>query len=484
MDGLFSRCPILKIGNRLPSFYLSKNWYRSCRSHLNTIFKYLFVLAALLVISSPSFMGSAAFGNIANSNSIKILTSVTAPSYANLVYDSGTHNVYAISTTNGNVYVLSSSTNKIVATLAGPSVPQTYLYNPSNHELYVLYCSNLTCSNPHSSYIAVIKGTQVVAKITYKYGFASPLVYDPANKEIFAQTGGPSQIQSNYCVYIGAVNSRTNSLVKTWNLACANLTYEDSAYISGIVFNPTSQVIIASACVSVPHNLLCNTYFINASNQTVGGNLCTPDTCLVPSSSLALYDPANNQLYIRNVWSDRDATYAVLAINSKDNAVSLFPTADNPDGSSNGLAYSPANSEVYCAGMCWNTGYGTPSYSIAINSKNQVVGKFSSSWSSVWYYKANKEILAETGTNMIALNAHNQKTATIQIPYNGTNPFLRIFDPKNNDAYIGNGTKLFVVTPSNTISNTFGIGCYSMLYDPSNADVYCSGIQRIFVVSS
>src|SRR5579872_1804774 len=161
----------------------------------------------ILVISTPASATFASNGGITSSN-IHQISAINACCKANLVYDSMNKYVYAIDNYNdSNIYVISSATNKIIATLTGPRIPIAYLF--ANNELFVSY----------GKYIAVIKGTHVVAKITYKYGFvgwncclASTMVYDSANKEIFMPIGGANQNANDLCLYLGALNTVTNEL--------------------------------------------------------------------------------------------------------------------------------------------------------------------------------------------------------------------------------------------------------------------------------
>ncbi len=483
--------------------------------------------AIILIFLIPSFP-TASFAN-QSSSVVHVIKSVSACCFVTLVYDSIDKYVYAINlnnnlnpVNNSNIYVISSVTNSVIATIPGPKINgcinagsdciDAYLY--VNSALYVSYGGTSEGNKPGVIY--VIKGTKVADTIVIKPYFSSfPfLAYDNASNEIFSPVGGPES-NSNYCIYLGALSS-VNKIIKSWKMGCANPNYDEGVYFGPVEFDRTSNNLIVTSCSFAPDENPCGVSLINSANKfvRVGQGLCgsTQETfaCVVPTQSGLIYDPSNGQTYIPNVGDSSDpgifTTFALTPVNKTNGVVAFFPKFYYQSGGdysicgntnnfecSNSTVYDPANREMYCAGECWNSSNGANFYSVAINTNNNIAAEFNPDWNPFWYSPSNQEIYAETGANLAAINSGNHVlSGRISIPFSygcSSNyavcyAMLFQFDPANKAAYIGNGTNLFVVTQSNSISNIFRIGCFSMVYDPLNKDVFCSGIQRIFVVSS
>jgi len=160
--------------------------------------------------------------------------------YQDLAYDAANGNVYVASANPGSVAEISSSTNAIIATIKTGSHPQHLLFDAANNNMYVSVGTSISGLHPKSPYVDVISSStnKVVATIplsespgSYPDAF---LAYNPANQEMY---------QSDDVGHMYVISSSTNTLLTTLTLfspsfCCTLLT---------MTFDPSNMELYAAA---------------------------------------------------------------------------------------------------------------------------------------------------------------------------------------------------------------------------------------------
>src|SRR5438445_660 len=155
---------------------------------------------------------------------------------ADALYDCLNGNIYVNSIVQGSVYVMSSTTDKVVATI-WPGDPY--------YKLPIAYGSsmaldqnngNIYITNPDMSRVSIIDGAtnQITNKIVFpsdanNTAVPDGIVYDSSNGNVYAYAGGASPPS------VLVINTATNNLVGAIGMA--------SNSIAGIAYDPVNQLI-------------------------------------------------------------------------------------------------------------------------------------------------------------------------------------------------------------------------------------------------
>lgn len=440
----------------------------------------------------------------AESSTVHIVTSISACCGTSLIYNPIARLIFAINST--NIYIINSTTNKIISNILFETPITASAYDPSNYDLYVSYCSTPKCQTYD---ISVINSTQVLTTITARGNSSAPYAtgYDPANKELyFAGDNSCPYCTRRQYMYAIALNTTTNTIAATFILAEQSNSGDNGFYVSDIIYDPASFDMFVSSCYwnNFP-SMGCSVSVIDAANAVV--KTIDSGSSLSLNSNQMVYDPANNIMFVNSNCNGNGNCFASALINSSNAIVARLPKGKGwpsyyvtPDTFS---SYDPSNKEMYISCNyvpCYGNQNGPCAQQfdcenvVAVNTANQIVFRLNASSFGEFYNPANQDLYLSTGiagsftgNNITVFNNHNKVAAVLPIEstdyYSGTACCLSTFNPSSMDIYVSNGTMLFVVKPTNVISNSLTIGCNSMLYDPENSDIYCSGNQRIFVIS-
>jgi DNA-binding beta-propeller fold protein YncE len=374
----------------------------------NGILATFFVLS-MFALSAMVLTSSAASGSIGLVTSIKV-----GNNPSQMVYDPANKFVYVSNWGfggRGSISVISSSTDKVVATIVnnmGPPSgmgPYGITYDPANKQVYV------------ASYytVAVIKGTKLVANIALPNSPAYFVAYDPANQEVFVNGGSGG---------VFAINSATNA-VTSISLPQATL---------GLAYDPANKLMFAGQFCN--GNTASSAYAINSTNALVAtiplpscpAGISSPQS---QNINVLAYDPANHNMFIGGS--------SITVVNSA--TVVIKTIVVNANG---GFVYNPSNREMYALG----TGGVTP-----ISHRNVALSTIANSGSyAAAFDSTNKAIYVSTGGNSVSVINSTTNTISTSVSVS-PGPISILYDPSNTMIYAVNyGTGGTPGTAGNTVS--------------------------------
>ena len=386
--------------------------------------------------------------------------------------------MYAVTST---VAVIDSS-NKVIANLSLSQGVDYALFDSSNSKLYVAGSQSFT----------IIQGTKISTTVKTPIGGPSLLTYDPASKQIYFIGDGKGG------VYLDALSTVTNKFSSPIFLVKTSCGYDCSYSVPGIVVNPSGGEVFVNTCMASPGGV-----YGNASVYDPSGHLVTyfydntGDGCYMGE----LADPSNGEMYILDtlnaVYGANGSSSNVFAVGSSGAIAAAFPSlrtcASSVVGCSGGeytdLFYNPSNSEMYVTcSSCFGYDSSTGEYqysTIAVSSKNTVVYSTVNILLPIVVDSANGDLWTNgIGSGTVLLNSMNKQVGALPFEVGFSFNYADAFAPTDKDLYFDNFTNLYVVTPANTVSNTFRFACNSMVFDSVSANVLCAGLQMILVLSS
>jgi len=338
-------------------------------------------------------------------------------------------------------------------------------YDPANKLVYVADVSSPYFTNLEG--VTAINGSNWAKTspfCTGQYNRPEYVAYDPANGYLYIS-----------CVYPGnvvVVNTATSSVVTT-------ITVGSSPWV--VAYDPANQDVYVS-------NYGSNTVsVISSSTNAVIATLSTGDNPL-----WITYSPANNDLYV----IDSTLPYGVTVISGTTNTVL---TTIQVDGT--GAIYDPANQDVYVS-VTSASGTGTP-YAYAINPSNQVVAEIalsgtgfpaSENGGSFVYDSSNQNLFVGTSPSTSTPNfiseissASNTVIGTVTLPadcsQSGCYDLAYLtYNPTNGDIYVsGPGLYVYVVSSSDSLVQTIPLTIIASsstsnfpvasIFDPTNNEV-------------
>jgi len=264
-------------------------------------------------------------GNYKVNTNYSINNTMSQPYY--VIYDPLNGNMYVSDTNLGKLYEISSTTNRIIATMDVGDC-KGMAYDPSNGNIYVATGSNS---------VLVINNSTVIARI--------PVGMDPAYIAYDSFNG---------CMYVENVGGNVTVFNATTYQSVANINSSYYGAPFSITYNPFNKniylVIFSNDTILV----------INGSTNTITGKIWVG---WAPNE--ILYDPENNYMYVTNGESSD-----ISVINSSTNKViATIPLGYWGQGTTRmpwGIVYDPQTQLIYVAEW-WS---GTVS---VINPKNNSV---------------------------------------------------------------------------------------------------------------
>jgi YVTN family beta-propeller protein len=160
--------------------------------------------------------------------------------HQDLAYDAANGNVYVANANPGSVAEISSSTNSVIAMIKTGSHPQHLLFDPANNNLYVSVGTVTSGLHPKSPYVDVISSStnKVVATITLAESPGSHpdafFAYNPANLEVY---------QSDDVGHVYVISSATNTLLTTLTL----FTTSFCCTLLTMAYDPSNMELYAAA---------------------------------------------------------------------------------------------------------------------------------------------------------------------------------------------------------------------------------------------
>ena len=271
---------------------------------------------------------------------------------ADALYDGLNGNIYVNSIVQGSVYVMSSTTDKVVATI-WPGDPYYKLpiaygssmaLDPNNGNIYI--------TNPDMSMVSIIDGAtnQITNKIVFpsdanNTAVPDGIVYDSSNGKLYvtlvncntsvagALTIGDGTV--NLCGRFGnAVSSNVAVIDPSTNIIVNRIKV--GVFPEGAVYNPNNNNIYIAT-----YNGTASIQVIDASRNIQSSTIDLGSYNNLYISSMT-FDPANGNVY---AYAGGASPPSVLVINTAtNNLVGAIGMASN---SIAGIAYDPVNQLIY-----------------------------------------------------------------------------------------------------------------------------------------
>ena len=399
-----------------------------------------------------------------NSNSVFVINGATnslvttiqspSPDYnpESIAYDPANGNLY-VSAETGVGIAINGSTNQIVGTYALQGFPADALYDPLNGDVYVNSIdqgSVYVISSTTGKVVTTIWPGDPYYKLPVAYG--SSMALDPANGMVYITDPDMSMVS--------VIDGRTNQIVHNIVLPSdVNAT----AVPDGIVFDPSNgklYVTLVDCNTSVAGAVTVGDGRINLCGQF--GNAVSANVVVIdPSSNIVVnsikvgvfpegivYDQSNNDLYVATY----NGTASIQVIDVTRNVRAL--TIDL--GSYNNLyitsmVYNPANGNLYA----YATGT-SPSILVISTTTNTLVGAINVvanpyTLAGLAYGPVNQLVYANLGGYLQAIDG-NQVIGTLSTAEFAFGPGGGIgVDPKTGTLYAPNTSIGFVATVITTV---------------------------------
>ncbi len=336
-----------------------------------------------------------------------------------LAYDSGNHLLYVVNYNSGNVSIINTTTNKVVANPDVGSIPHHIAYDPANGYVYV--------PNYGTSNISVLSGTAFLTNLSSKYA-PFGVIYDSNVSDMVVSvfSGGCS---SGLVQWISSTNGVTNQNLGTQNGLSDALAWDGA---NGDIF-VGSQPWNGANCSFNPAG---DAIEVLSSATHVAASISVPNSDI---TSIA-YDPANGEMYASN-----SAANVVYAISSTTLAiVATIGVGVSP----NDLAYDATNGDIDTANM------GSSNVSLISSSTNKVVANVAVGASpyDLAYNPSLKEMFV-TNSGSANVSAISSSTLKVVANYNvDVGPEAIVYVSANSDMYNVDFTSSTVTVTPNSVA--------------------------------
>ncbi len=252
--------------------------------------------------------------------------------YMDLIYNPSNGLVYAsnpcqwCNNYSARIYAISSSTNKIIASIKVGSFSYAFWYDPSNKEVYVA----------GSADVYVIRGTTMIANVRVGTQTYSPsaFAYDPKNKDMYVLWGN-----------VSVIDSRTNKVVANISLppCSARNCYGRTILGEVIAYNPDNEHMYVGGTNMVDHAYI---YAISSTSNNITSTINVSHILnSYPDIGTMNYDKSNNDMYFA-ISNDYD-NYGYVAILNASNRVIAVKSSELVYQ----MVHNPLNGEMY--GTCF-----------------------------------------------------------------------------------------------------------------------------------
>jgi YVTN family beta-propeller protein len=233
-------------------------------------------------------------------------------------YDPADGDIYVPNIASNNMSIISTATNTVVGTIGNLSFPYEPdenlvaagpVYDPFSQEVYQPNTANFT--------LTVIKGTSFVQNISVGPGPLTPLV-DPANGDLYV----PVDYQDNYATpnnTVDVVNPSSNAVITT-------IAVGTSPYIP--VYDPANGEVYVS-------NYADNT--VSAVNASTNQVVATIGVWFSPVEPV--FDPANDELFVPN-YVGNNVTVIAAGPLSKNSGPGTYPVTFTETGLTAGVSWN------------------------------------------------------------------------------------------------------------------------------------------------
>jgi len=348
-----------------------------------------------------------------------------------------------------NVSVINQTEGKVVSNPAAGSAPAAVVYDPSNHDVYVLNSE----SPSYNLTIYAAATDHVVGNVSINNYYAYGLAVDTANGNIFAvsegsflEAGPPPHAEANVTV----VNALTNRAIASVPVI---------VYPEGLTYDPH----LGDLLVADPGGN--DTYLVNTTSfQFVG----TRPVGLLPERTA--FDSLNDEVYALDYNETGSLIGEVTVLNPNLVAIKNITTYYGPAG----IAFDSANGKFYVSD---NEGGNITVLNGTTNKFNTTISVApSANLASVLYDPHNQDIyVSDFGTNQVIV-VNGTKDAVVGAVRVGTEPESLAFDPRNDTIFVansGSGNVSVISDSSNTVVATMSLGYPGALaYDSANNILY------------
>lgn len=399
-----------------------------------------------------------------NPTTEKVLaTDVVGNDPVSITVDSTSGNLIVVNQESTNLSMVSGSTDAVTGTITLPPqlvfgtnttvYPAQACFDAALNEYYLadgLYSGNVTVLDATTG--------ALVTNITTGSTGEGPIgtdpewaVCDPTNHEVYVADSLLNEVVE--------IDPATNTVVGNVSVAYApttltlasgtNQLYTTNSYGNMTVISPTT--------LAVTGGLLLSTYPFWLSVDSTSGEVFTS--------------------------TSEDGVEAVQAFNPITHAVTTFPTIV---GAAGPTIYDPASGEVVVSTYLLETLVNTQAGVTFINPASDTIGatvNLSAGVNGFAYDSANHLVyatLAQGYSNLIGINSAGAIVSTASL---GSSTGVLLFDPVNDDLYIGTGygstenLTVFDPTTASVVANiSMGDLPEGLTFDPHNQEVFASGL--------
>jgi len=377
----------------------------------------------------------------------KVVASITLPGeipYA-VGYDPGTQQVFAANAasgySNGNVSVISDASNTVVKTIDVGIYPDAFAYDSGKAEMFVAngYSANVSVVNDTTDAVLTAVGVGAVPKA---------MAYDLAQNEVFVTCGTSNE---------SVISDVSNSVVATVPLV---LGTDGAAYDSGKgeVWTLNGLVTYASAISDTSNTIVANVLLTFVSRYWA-------------------YDSAHQEEYL----ADQASNDVAVVSDTTDHVVAVIQIP-GPDPEPYRVAYDSGKGEIFTSDSAGGVGL-----SVINDTTNTVVDTIHLPGvepTGMAYDPAKGEIFVgnELGSNVTIINDTTDTIVGV-IPNVGQIPWSPVYDPEKGEIFVANqgtgisGSNVTVINDTtDAIVTSINIGT-----DPLGDIVYDSGKGEIIV---
>ncbi|MDG6905694.1 MAG: hypothetical protein JRN20_07920 [Nitrososphaerota archaeon] len=385
-----------------------------------------------------------------------------------------------------NVYVVSTSTNKVIDTISLGTTTTTndIVFDSANGDLYVSGCVPASPSGCAPAIVSVIDGSSnlVVDTISLTlpptcngctYPMPSTLEFDPANGNIYLAWSASG--------YISVIDEATNTVTAQIDLGSTSNGIDAAMAVD----SANGEIFVGGASNSA------SLFVVSTSTNTVLATIASAEVSCSYSEcwDAMAFNPANADVY---AIAGTANGYQMLVISAATNSVTL--EIDLPADYAFFLAYNPSNSNIYVSS------YNGFVYEIS-NTTNEIIGTigFGVNVTSMAYDQSNNEVYFATLSGSIIVLSGSTGDVVSEIPLcsqYGCEAYVDtlLYDPANGNVYAlalngGNSKALYGVYDllvidgsTNKVTTAIGFGSEyislfsgsppTMALDSTNGQIY------------
>ncbi|MGP8067537.1 MAG: YncE family protein [Thermoplasmata archaeon] len=249
---------------------------------------------------------------------------------SSLLYDPATLDLVVADSSVNALSIVNSSTNAVTTVTLTGNYPSSLLYNPANKDVYALDAGYFTKGVTKTGNVSVLSSSNKIVATVKVAKLPISATLDPTSNKVFVvSSGSPNATTGKFPNGVVTVISSTNAVVAT-------VTVGKEALVSS--YDPATQDIY------MPCGQSNATYVINGTTNVLVGSP-------IPSKQYPLvgvYDPGTKDMLVAgdSNTTGTPQTTNVTVISTTNTRVTTLILGKGPV---DGFAYDPSNLDAYCS---------------------------------------------------------------------------------------------------------------------------------------